>query len=370
MEGGLEVSLRTDRGKSSGRPPALPLSRQSPAHEPSGATRGRDVAPLGPTHREFIRIERLAQELANTSFRHDAERYVQRAQMLWHRMPRRYQQTIAHFKRFSTPHGGLHLVGLPTGPVPPTPEIAELAADRSPVAAAVLSLVAAGLGDQFGFKPELSGLVVQAILPMKGAEFSQRSISSLGELNKHVETAFTEYRADHIGLFCLRADHDGVAGTTLAPVEAMLRQLPEETIAVLRQSRFETTVDESFLIGAGLQGPLTVGNVRVVSGPQCQARLRVDFAGTTGTDADAQAALDALADAATAVAQTVSLTAGSMLLIDNHCAVHGRTEFTPRWDGEDRWLLRTFTTRDLTLSAAVRPNDGRIIDIRLRAVVK
>jgi L-asparagine oxygenase len=47
------------------------------------------------------------------------------------------------------------------------------------------------------------------------------------------------------------------------------------------------------------------------------------------------------------------------LIIDNAVAVHGRSPFTPRFDGSDRWLQRTFVISDLAPSAADRR--GRVI---------
>ncbi len=41
---------------------------------------------------------------------------------------------------------------------------------------------------------------------------------------------------------------------------------------------------------------------------------------------------------------------GDMLIVDNRKAVHGRTGFTPRYDGEDRWLRRCFTVSDIRAS--------------------
>jgi L-asparagine oxygenase len=80
---------------------------------------------------------------------------------------------------------------------------------------------------------------------------------------------------------------------------------------------------------------------------------------TTGEDADAQRALDLLTSAAAAHHTTVVLRPGDLLVIDNHAAVHGRTAFTPRFDGTDRWLQRTFVVDDLAPSAAERT--GRVI---------
>jgi L-asparagine oxygenase len=314
-----------------------------------------------PTVAELACITRLARELSQIDFRAEPERYVQTAQIKAQELPSRYRAAFMRFKRFGSPHGGLLVPGMPVGKVPDTPSTALEAIGLAAFACAVFSLFAALLGDQFGFKPELGGLIMQAIVPEQGAENTQRSVSSLTELYQHCETVFTEHRADYIGLCCVRGDHLGVTGTTLAPVEVMLDKLSPETIEILRQPRFTTTVDESFLLGSGHSGPIRIGNITVLS-RTARARLRVDFNETRGIDLPAQEALAELWSAARASETTVKLATGYLLFIENHHAVHGRTPFTPRWDGRDRWLVRTFVTRDLSRSRDVRPDDGRIID--------
>ena len=59
---------------------------------------------------------------------------------------------------------------------------------------------------------------------------------------------------------------------------------------------------------------------------------------------------------------SVALEAGDLLVVDNAVAVHGRSPFTPRFDGTDRWLQRTFVVSDLAPSAADRR--GRVITTR------
>jgi alpha-ketoglutarate-dependent taurine dioxygenase len=81
-----------------------------------------------------------------------------------------------------------------------------------------------------------------------------------------------------------------------------------------------------------------------------------------GLDADATAALDRLRAAVDEVQLKVFLEAGDLLVVDNQVAVHGRSPFTPRFDGTDRWLQRTFVVSDLASSAQDRI--GRIIDTR------
>jgi L-asparagine oxygenase len=50
---------------------------------------------------------------------------------------------------------------------------------------------------------------------------------------------------------------------------------------------------------------------------------------------------------------------GDLLVVDNAVAVHGRSPFTPRFDGTDRWLQRTMVVSDLRPSAGERT--GRVI---------
>jgi L-asparagine oxygenase len=226
----------------------------------------------------------------------------------------------------------------------------------------VFSLAAALFGDQFGFLPELAGHMVQDIIPVAGFEDTQQSISSRAPLELHCETVFTESRADFIGLMCVRQDPEKVAGTLLTSNAMYLPLLDPETIEILHQPRFATTVDGSFLRGGKIDDPILVGPIRILDGDRARPRIRCDFAETRGLDDEAQDAVDALYQAAFKSTIEVRLAAGDMILIDNHDTFHGRTRFKAHGDGTDRWLLRTFLTRDLSRSRKFRPGDGRIVD--------
>jgi L-asparagine oxygenase len=68
-----------------------------------------------------------------------------------------------------------------------------------------------------------------------------------------------------------------------------------------------------------------------------------------GDPADAAAA-DALAVLAQAIDRVVVghvLEPGQVLIADNRRVVHGRTLFQPRYDGNDRWLLRAMVCSDI-----------------------
>ena len=50
-----------------------------------------------------------------------------------------------------------------------------------------------------------------------------------------------------------------------------------------------------------------------------------------------------------------------IILIDNNRAVHGRSPFFPKYDGNDRFLVRCFATFDLEKSAYARLDGERTI---------
>jgi L-asparagine oxygenase len=321
---------------------------------------------------EMEQLRRAAQACVDRDLVRDPEGFVTQAQRSASSLPDVLVDRLKAFRRYTSPTAGLLVRGLPVFDVPPTPPDPRLAVGPTLAAAGVLGIVCAVVGDQYGFAPELDGHIIQDILPVRGFEQTQQSISSDAVLDTHVELAFADddYRADALALLCLRADHDQTAGTTLSSIDTMLPLLSRESIATLRQPRFRTTVDMSFLRGIGRTEPIYVGPIRVLCGSAEHPLVRADFAETSGIDDDAQRALDELRDAAQETAIVVHLAAGDLLLIDNHRAFHGRTPFRARWDGADRWLLRTSIARDLARSRPYRPGDRRVVDLDYAAVTK
>ncbi|MCX4670993.1 TauD/TfdA family dioxygenase [Streptomyces sp. NBC_01381] len=92
------------------------------------------------------------------------------------------------------------------------------------------------------------------------------------------------------------------------------------------------------------------------------AALKVDFDATAALDAGAAAALERLRDAFVEASTSVPLRSGEMVFVDNRLAIHGRSAFTPRYDGQDRWLHRTFVLLDNRRTRGSRPGNGSILD--------
>ncbi len=322
----------------------------------------RETAAIYVARRDQLVVRMGAHALRGADAIQRPEEHALEARVWAGRMSAPLRRSLLQFRRFGGRDGTLLLRGVPLGRVPSTPVDIDCDRRPPPVAAAAMSIVLAELGDPFGFLPELSGRVIQSIHPVPGFEAVQISVGSEAELEMHVETAFSDDRADHVAILCLRSDHDGRAGTTVASVDDMLTCLTRRDIGVLHEPRFRTKVDASFQLGSDHPGEQWVGPIRVLTGPPGRTELRVDFAETEGDDPEAEAALDSFARAARSMRRTLRMVPGDLLVLDNRRVVHGRTRFVPRYDGLDRWLLRMFLTRDIAKSAGVRPCDGRIID--------
>ena len=217
--------------------------------------------------------------------------------------------------------------------------------------------VACALGEPVGYVQEHGGGIVQNIVPARETEGRQVSTSSNVTLAWHTETAFHPYKPRYLLLLCLRGDP--AAATLLCSVADCLPHLDAQTIATLREPRFRTRPDESFLepgtIGA-LGAPMAILDRRE------RPTFTYDEDLMVGIDPGAQAALDRLRAVVRDHASMIVLEPGDLLVVDNDRVVHGRTSFAARFDGTDRWLQRAFVVADLAPSAAERT--GRIITTR------
>ena len=85
----------------------------------------------------------------------------------------------------------------------------------------------------------------------------------------------------------------------------------------------------------------------ILTGSGGHTKLAVDFDDTKPLDAEARSAMSALHDALQKVRRVHRLKAGTLAVIDNRQAVHGRLPFTPKYDGCDRWLQRLFVVTSI-----------------------
>jgi alpha-ketoglutarate-dependent taurine dioxygenase len=269
-------------------------------------------------------------------------------------LPVEVDEALVRFAAESHRSGALLIRNAPIGELPPTPASPAAPVDKDLSTELTLLTVARRLGQPVGYVPEHGGRIVQNIVPTRTDADLQTSTSSRSNLMFHTETAFHPFRPRYLLLLCLRGDP--AAHTTLVSVHELMDRLPEATVDAMFEPRFRTAVDVSFLGGR----PNELGPVRpLVTGTRDEPTFIFDADLTVGIDADAEDVLVQLRDMIEQIATSVVLEPGDLLVVDNNVAVHGRSPFTARFDGRDRWLQRSFVVADLAPSAGQRA--GRVI---------
>lgn len=223
----------------------------------------------------------------------------------------------------------------------------------------LLMLYAALLGDAVGWATQQAGRIVTDVLPIAGMEGSLVSSSSTTELGWHTEDAFSPYRADHVGLLCLRSPE--LTSTTIAHLD--LAALPADAVGVLREPRFRVLPDSSHTAANGGQRPAPPP-VGLIGGHPDAPVLRIDrdFTHALTGDHEALRALELLVAQLDRSLYDVALRPGDVCFVDNRNVVHGRRSFRPRYDGRDRWLKRVNVVADLRRTRPGRATAaGRVI---------
>jgi Fe(II)/alpha-ketoglutarate-dependent arginine beta-hydroxylase len=235
------------------------------------------------------------------------------------------------------------------------------------------------LGDSIAWATQQNRHLVHDVLPIRGHENVQINSASDATITWHTEDAFHPYRAEYIGLMCLRND-DGVE-STYACIDDI--ELDDEVIKVLLQPRFLLMPDESHRIDGeptGCDGRTAEliqrsrarieqmsrcpDRVAVLFGDPSEPYIRIDpyFMRRDTDDRAAEEALDRIIAAIDDKLTATALAPGDVLFVDNFKAVHGRKSFKARYDGRDRWLKRLNIARDLRKSRETRANaESRVL---------
>jgi Fe(II)/alpha-ketoglutarate-dependent arginine beta-hydroxylase len=189
----------------------------------------------------------------------------------------------------------------------------------------------------------------------------------------HTEDAFHPYRADYIGLMCLRNPFR--TETTVADMDDIA--IPEDTLKILFEDRFVFHPDEAHFphnrdpnatVVPGTEAVLARSYARIeqmARHPEKVAvlfgdpaspyvRLDSDAIDRRAADPEAAAALDVFMGEVDRHLSGVILEPGDVMFVDNYRAVHGRQPFRANFDGRDRWLKRVNIARDLRRSREAR----------------
>lgn len=245
-------------------------------------------------------------------------------------------------------------------PLPATPCVPNSVAREATTSASAVSLISLALCEIISYRPERGGALVHNIVPVPGSEETQSSAGSvLFEL--HTENPSLENLPDYVILFCLREDTTGDAHFCTSSVLHALPSLSAETIQVLSEPRFYSKSPQTFM---------AVNDIRkhaIFSGDLEDPNILIDFSNFSGTqpidskDSRARSALIELREAFMKTMQYHQLRVGDLVIVDNRTAIHGRTSFVPKYDGNDRWLQRIYGHLDNRRTRMDRKNNGPVM---------
>jgi L-asparagine oxygenase len=317
----------------------------------------KETSVLELTGAERTELEALARHLAHSDpALVDDPGWQARARRESCLLPARLSRAVRDFRYDAGLDGTLTIsnLPLPTGTLPPTPTVPN-SVERAATAPATLAmLLGCELGAVIAYREEKQGALVQNVVPVPALAASQSNGGSV-RLEFHTENAFHPHRPDFVGLLCLRPAHEDQVGTQVASIRRALPLLDEETRTILQEPRFLTEAPPSFR-STGLSDPKPV-----LDGAPEDPDICVDFHATSGLDEGAEKALVQLREALWAVRADVVLRPGDMIFVDNRLVVHGRVAFSPRYDGNDRWLHRVFVHLNHRSSRGYRPDNGAVL---------
>jgi L-asparagine oxygenase len=334
------------------------LTSERPSNRPrrrSGRPTPRGRITLHPD--EAVQLLRAAERI-NADPGLDPVLFCLQAKLEATRAPGRLVAAIAAFRATGGPNGTLVIDGLPLGVIPDTPlNNSQHLAERTTFAR-IQAVINSIVGEMVAYEAEGGGRLFQDMVPNPALADRQQSQSSKAELECHTEQAFSELRPTWLSLGCLRGDSN--AATYVMTARKLVAALPPCVIPRLRESLWMTDVDESFLgdhtfLHGDVRGPMPI-----LFGSPDDPRIYFEQAQMTGITPDAQGLLQDIIKLYPDLRDEHVLQPGELLLIDNSRVVHGRSSFTARYDGTDRFISRSFIVEHLIVSAHARSGSRTI----------
>ena len=225
---------------------------------------------------------------------------------------------------------------IPTGVIPRTPHRNDLNIGATTLLARNQKAILESYAPLVSYKEECNGSFFQDIVPVRSLAGLQTSTSSETPLEIHTEQAFSEDRPTFLSLACLRGDPTAI--TYVLTLEEIMKHLTEEEVSLLKKPLWMCGVDLSFVLGGAedkLRGPMSI-----LSGDSSEIVFDQDL--MMGITPDAEKMIQRIIDIWDTHKTGIILETGDVLIIYNRIALHGRSKFSPRYDGTDRFLIRSF----------------------------
>ena len=308
------------------------------------------------TINDNIEIQKLLREFDASP--EDPDAFLLCASRLSERLPEDIKHRLTQFKNNQNTTGFIVFqdVLMHNHLLPDTPPDNKQFVGEKTEYAKIIAMFNQYLGNMIAYEGEGYGRLFQDMVPNKQLSESQTSLGSKNELEIHTEQAFSRLRPDILTLGCLRGDKH--ATTYIFPVNLLLNNMLEKDIECLRKPLWKIGVDLSFrmcqtdFIEGECRGPIPI-----LYGSEENPMLVFDQDLMTGINEEAERLKNEIIQIYYKYRYAYVMQPGEIIFIDNQRAVHGRSPFTPRYDGNDRFIVRSFVTYDLSKSEYARSKD-------------
>jgi L-asparagine oxygenase len=312
--------------------------------------------------KEHEEMEKIAFELRKINPIKHSDLFCKKAKKLSEKIPIRIKKILNDFLQNET--GFLIIRTIPFIPesIPKTPLVNINSIGSNTLIASIQSIFISYLGEMISYEAEGDGKIFQDIVPVSNMGINQTSYNSDVELEIHTEQAFSKIRPDILGLGCLRGDEK--AFTYVLPLNKILENITKEEYELLLKPLWKIGIDMSFkkngylFLEGDIRGPFPIINNSSVNG---EKTLVFDQDLMKGITEESNYLLEKIVDIYYKNRIGHNLQSGEIILIDNRHSLHGRSSFTPKYDGNDRFLIRCFAVTDYESTKYARPNEGRMV---------
>ena len=268
-------------------------------------------------------------------------------------LPEPIQERLTNFARNGSESGFILFQNILEPNLPRTPPGNHYHVGETTILSKIQGVMMSKMCEMIAYEAEGYGKLYQDILPIYSMASVQTSVGSNTELEIHTEQAFSQLRPDMISLACLRGDIN--AFTYILPVNRILKNITKKEMELLYQPLWKMGVDLSFklhgkeFIEGDIRGPFAILN-----GSRNDPQLIFDQDLMFGMTEESHKLIAKIVAIYYQHRITHNLKPGEIIFIDNRRAVHGRSSFSPNYDGYDRFLIRCFGTFDYEKSKEAR----------------
>jgi L-asparagine oxygenase len=298
------------------------------------------------TNEEIKILKTLAKKI-NVSPSQEPQLFCKEIKSLLREIPEPIYNTFIHFKKYGSKTGCLllHITSEDDMIYPPTPDSNQYKLGETTELSKIQAICMSIMGEMVSYEAEGYGNLFQDVVPVKSMLNQQASTGSNFELEIHTEQAFSQLRPDILSLSCLRGDPNAL--TYILHLESILSNMSEHEIELLKQPLWKIGVDLSFKMN---ENEFVEGNVRgpfpIIQGTDDNPVFVFDQDLMFGITEESDSLIDKIVNLYYIHRNSYNLTSGDIIFIDNNRAVHGRSSFFPKFDGLDRFLIRSFLVFD------------------------